>query len=691
MGLMMNPDLNQIIQEVVEETGVDREELLEKVKAKQEELGGFITPEGAATIVARSYGVIPEREEPEIRKLRIEDLSPGMSNIDIVGRVMRVYEVREFERKDGSKGHVANLIIQDNTGQIRVALWGNQTLIVAEEELEKGGVIRLQGAYVKRGRNGKPEVNMGNRGDIIIDPEDERVEDIPEIPEAQVKISELNTNLLEVDVVGRVIAITEPRTFERSDKSTGKVASLVIADETGQTRVSLWDEKTDIVQEISQGDAIKIENAYVRKGWRDKPEINVGWQGRVMLNPPQSEISELPEFGGKILKIEEIEPNMPTLDIVARVRRIFDEKEFERDDGSKGKVMNLILEDETGTIRASFWDDMVEKIQGITQGEVIMIENARSKIGWRDQAEIQVGRQAEIEINPKDIEIEELESARIKLGELEPGLDTLEAIGRIIDITDKREFTRSNGDEGKVASFTLGDETGISNVTLWGDKTKCLDDISIGDVILIEDCYSTLGIQGQPEIHIGRQGNIKIIKDMDGDIPSLEELKKEIEAIESVSIGDITEEGKQVQIQGTIVQAFHRRPIFDICPECGRSLGNVDSSLLCEECGKIVTPEHRVVVNVIIDDGTGNIRAVAFGKVGERLIGKPVNEIFQEFQDSSEISDLYEEFDLTGREIRVIGITRRDKYFDQIELRMNEIKPIDPKQEVKKLLERVRS
>ncbi|KXB09646.1 hypothetical protein AKJ35_00045 [candidate division MSBL1 archaeon SCGC-AAA833F18] len=691
MGLRMSPDFDQIVQEVVDEAGVNREELLEKIKEKQEELGGFITPEGAATIVARSYGVIPEREEPEVRKLRIGDLSTGMSNIDIIGRVARIYEVREFERRDGSKGQVSNLVIQDDTGRIRVALWGKQTSLVTREELEKGAAIRLRGAYVKKGFSGNPEVNIGQRGKITIDPEDERVEDLPSLPETRVKISELSPDLQDVDLVGRVIAITEPRTFERSDESTGKVASLMIIDETGQTRVSLWDKKTDLVKKISQGDAIKIENAYVRTGLRDKPEIHVGWRGRIMLSPPSSEVSELPEFEAKLLKVGEVEPNMPILDIAARVRRIFEPKEFERDDGSKGKVMNLILADESGTIRVSFWGDMVEKGRKLSPGDVIVIRSARSKMGWRNRPEIQVGGRAKIEVNPEDIEVEELESARVNLGELEPGLDTLEAVGRVVGASEPREFTRQDGSKGKVASLTIGDQSGISKVTLWGEKTSFLSDLSIGDVIRLEDCYSTVGIQGQPEIHVGSQGNLEIDPSADKELPPLEELKEELGAVERVEISELTEEGRQVQVQGTVVHVFHRRPIFDICPECGRSLGSVDSSLMCEECGKVVTPEHRVVVSMVVDDGTGNLRAVAFGKVGERLLGKTADEIFQAFQESSDISEVYEEFDLAGRELMITGTTRRDKYFDQMEIRINDTESPHPEREVKRLLEKIRT
>ncbi|KXB03881.1 hypothetical protein AKJ45_00030 [candidate division MSBL1 archaeon SCGC-AAA261F19] len=687
----MSSNFNQIVQKVLGEVDIEREELLEKISQKQDELSGFVTPEGAATIVARSYGIVPERKEPEVRKLRIGDLSAGMSGIEIVGRVALIYSIRDFERKDGSPGKVVNLLLQDKTEKIRVVLWDEKAVLVEEGEIEKGTPVRLKGAYVKRGFRGELELNLGRRGDIEIDPEDERAEDLPPLPESEVKIADLDPELEDVDLIARVIAVTEPRTFERSDGSTGKVASLILADETGQTRASLWNDKADLSHKISQGDAIKIENAYAREGWGNTPEVHVGRRGRIILSPPKSETSRLPEFEKRLLKIDEVEPDMPVLDLAARVRRVFQPQEFERDDGTSGRVMNAILADETGTIRASFWDDMVEECQKLSPDDVVLFTNARSRMGLGDRPEIRVGKRTGIEINPKNLRIEEQKPGRIELCELEPGLDTLEIIGRVMDISETREFTRSDGSQGRVASLTIGDQTGTARVAFWGEKTDLVSSIEKGDVIKLINCYSTAGLYGQPEIHVSGKEELKVNPTIEEDLPPLDELTENQLAEERVNIGKIKKEGVKVQVRGTIVRVLQRRPIFDICPECGRSLGSVDSSLFCEECGKVVSPEHRVAISTVVDDGTGNIRTVAFGKVGEELIGKTADEVFELFKESSNISELYDEFNIAGKEIILTGTSRHDKYFDQLELRVESVKAPDPTQEAAKLLEKVKA
>lgn len=681
----MDEKVEEIIKQVMGEVEVDKETLIDEIEEKQKELSGFITPEGAATIVARGYGVVPEREEPEVRKLRIDDLSLGMSNVDIVGRIVRIFEPHEFDRRDGSKGRVANLVLMDNTGQIRTVLWDEMADLVTQDEIQKGTVVRLEGAYIKKGFRDDPELNMGRRGKVELDPEDERAEDLPPVSDIKVNISDLQSDQDFVDVVGRITAVTAPRTFERSNGSEGKVSSLRIVDGTGQTRVSLWGDRADQTEEINQGDAVRLENASVREGRQGSPELHLSWRGRVVLNPPQEEVRNLPEFERKLLKIEEIEPDMPALDIAARVRRTFPVREFDRKDDSKGRVMNVILADETGTIRASFWDDTVEKSKKLSAGDSILLENARSSVGLRDKPEVRVGQRTNVRINPRDVEIKDVKPSRFKLAELEEGLDSLEVVGRVVDFSEVRKFTRSNGSEGKVASLTIGDCTGRANVTLWGPKTEVLDELEEGSVIRIMDAYTVPGDFGSPEVHIGREASLEIDPSVKEELPSVEDIGTESVEEERVSIED-AEENKQIQIRGTVVRLFQRPPLFDVCPKCGRALGSGGSETFCDNCGEDVDPDHRIVLNMIVDDGTANIRVVVFGELGERLIGKTAEEISKYLSGDMDLENLYDEIDLTGKEIVLSGSVRRDDYYDQLELRAREFSFPDPRKEAERIL-----
>ncbi len=84
----------------------------------------------------------------------------------------------------------------------------------------------------------------------------------------QLKISELMAGMKKVNVVGKIISIFPVRSFDKNGKS-GKVANFIIADETGNSRVVLWDTNhIDLIEkeEIKQGDVVQITNASTREG-----------------------------------------------------------------------------------------------------------------------------------------------------------------------------------------------------------------------------------------------------------------------------------------------------------------------------------------------------------------------------------------------------------------------------------------
>ena len=84
----------------------------------------------------------------------------------------------------------------------------------------------------------------------------------------QLKISELMAGMKKVNVVGKVISIFPVRSFDKNGKS-GKVANFIIADETGNSRVVLWDTNhIDLIEkgEIKQSDVVQITNASTREG-----------------------------------------------------------------------------------------------------------------------------------------------------------------------------------------------------------------------------------------------------------------------------------------------------------------------------------------------------------------------------------------------------------------------------------------
>jgi len=151
--------IDELIRKISAGSGLEQEHVIKLIDEKQVELSGLVSEEGAAYLVAKELGVVLKRET---EKLNIENIMPGMQNVDIAGKIVRISPIREF-KTDKSEGKVANVIVADKTGTVRLSLWNDE--IEKLNGIEIGDVIGLRG-FVKEGLIG-PEIRLGRRGSIV--------------------------------------------------------------------------------------------------------------------------------------------------------------------------------------------------------------------------------------------------------------------------------------------------------------------------------------------------------------------------------------------------------------------------------------------------------------------------------------------------------------------------------------------
>ena len=202
---------------------------------------------------------------------RVEDLSLGLSDVNLKGRVLSTDSVRTFDRDDGSEGRVANLTLGDPTGRIRVTLWDEKADLA--EEYDPDITVEVVDGYVRE-RDGSLELHVGNRG--TVEELDEDVEYVPETTDiAALEIGET------VDIAGGVIETDPKRTFDRDDGSEGQVRNVRVKDDTGDIRVALWGEKADT--DVDLADYVVFTDVEIQDGWQDDLEASAGWRSTVSV------------------------------------------------------------------------------------------------------------------------------------------------------------------------------------------------------------------------------------------------------------------------------------------------------------------------------------------------------------------------------------------------------------------------
>lgn len=146
---------------------IKREEILEMIKKKKTGVCDFLTDETAARIVASELGV-KTLQKPFPLKIRIQDLVTGLNDVTLSGQVLSVYPSKTFTRRDWTEGKLASILVSDNTGRLRVVLWDNKTEIVDRGKIQREQKIKISHGYVREGLDGKPELHLGDKGNIKI-------------------------------------------------------------------------------------------------------------------------------------------------------------------------------------------------------------------------------------------------------------------------------------------------------------------------------------------------------------------------------------------------------------------------------------------------------------------------------------------------------------------------------------------
>jgi len=571
--------LEEIIDKIIKEAKISKKTVLEKINAKKQELGGLITDEGAAYMLAKELGVdifsdITFKET----KLSIKDLIPGMNNVAIKGRITEILPAREFTRNNGNKGYVANLIICDNTGSIKLVLWDNAALKVINGEIKKGDVVQIVRGYIKEGRGGQIELNVSNKGGINICEEEE--DEFPSVEEHFDKISELTPGQFNVNVKGVVQRVFPQVSFKRKDGSEGKVLSLILNEEGRSIRVVFWNDKADEIENIKEGDILTLKNAYTKERIDGTPEIHVGANTLVRLKSGEVNSNSVQEVKKiKVNAIKEITPNMSNVSFKGIITQIGQLREFKKTD-TLGKVLDIEVADETGKVKVVAWNEAAESLEKAKAGDKIIVEEGYTKVGLNGYLEVHIGRLGRVQLNPK---------------------------------TDKFP-----------SHLELSSEA-----LLVHPKRYLIKDIKSGGIY---------------------------------------------------------------EILATIVHVYKKIPAYLGCPKCFKKLiENEENELKCPKCGNVEEGIPRVIFTAILDDGSSNIKANFAGQTAERLLGKSADELYQLVKEQA--NDKIENIlDATiGRTYIFKCRAYTSNYSNETELNVLDFKEVDAKKEAEQLLNKLKN
>lgn len=105
--------------------------------------------------------IVTGSERTSYSQTKIVNLTSNSKNIEIVGEIIELQEIREVNTRYGQT-KVVNATVQDETGEITLVIWGDDT-----EKVREGDKIKVTKAYASEWNN-KLQLNVGRFGKLLV-------------------------------------------------------------------------------------------------------------------------------------------------------------------------------------------------------------------------------------------------------------------------------------------------------------------------------------------------------------------------------------------------------------------------------------------------------------------------------------------------------------------------------------------
>ena len=493
----MSLDFKKMIEIVLQKKpDIGAEDVRELIDEKKRKIGaGYLTDQGALFLVAADLGISFENNQST--QTSIKDLYIGANDVNLSARVINIYPVRKYTRRDTNE-EVQNrtLTIYDKDSSIKVRLWDQHVSFPEEYDLKPGDLVKISHGYTKSGLDNKAIINLGSKGIIEKSSSSSTNDDSSQIPSLDAiskTVDEIKEPVDNIIVTGVLSSNPRVSRYVNFRNEQGKSLHIPLSNEDGTKTVRsiIWNINEDKIPEIfTQGSKVKLIGVRVKQG-----------------NPQYSnEEFEIHGDEGTIIQVQQIKHiDGEGSDITAE-----EEEEF---DGSKVVVLKILssgtefessvnenflaIDKENKNFISLVIDPkLIEEkispgiiIEGIPNrvfGNVMYFTDESSYIRIvTDQYENAFPQDLEIETKIKNIQVSE-----------KPYI--VEAI--VLQPPNTSNITTKSGEDVAVSETLIGDDTGEIRLTGWRDQSSKIAKLNVGDRVKILGAVAGMGRENRIEV-----------------------------------------------------------------------------------------------------------------------------------------------------------------------------------------------
>jgi replication factor A1 len=287
-------------------------------------------------------------------------------------------------------------------------------------------------------------------------------------------------------------------------------------------------------------------------------------EGAIRLLAQQLSVSPPAGPDLKDQRISSVHAGLNDSTITGQVVSVSDLHEFQRSDGTQGKVLRMRVGDSSGQITSVFWDSLADRVarEALTPGSQVRLLHGYTKFGRAGEVEFHLGSRANLQI------LRRVPSQRFAANGVPSPAIRAEASGLLHVHLLKLQKSQSN--QGPTWAL-CSNEAGLMIAKFWDDHAQNVLKLGEGSLVAIENHWVTER-NGLVYVNVGSKASVK--KESTDFVPDIA-----IATIESLRPGP-----SLWSIKGKIVE---RGDVREIETKEGR---------------------RTRVSNIELEDGTGKVR-----------------------------------------------------------------------------------
>jgi hypothetical protein len=490
-------DFKKMIEIVLQKKpDIGAEDVRELIDEKKRKIGaGYLTDQGALFLVAADLGISFENNQST--QTSIKDLYIGANDVNLSARVINIYPVRKYTRRDTNE-EVSNrtLTIYDKESSIKVRLWDQHVSFPEDYNLKPGDLIKISHGYTKSGLDNKAIINLGSKAIIEKSSSNSSTSDdnseIPSLDAISKTVDEIKEPVDNIIVTGILGSNPRVSRYVNFRNEQGKSLHIPLSNEDGTKTIRsiIWNINEDKIPDIfTQGSKVKLIGVRVKQGnpqySNEEFEIH-GDEGTII------QVQQIKHVGGEGAEITEEEEEFDGGKVVV-LKILSTGTEFESSvnenflaiDKENKNFISLVIDPKLIEEKISP-GIIIEGIPNRVFGNVMYFTDESSYIRIvTDQYENEFPQDSEIETKIKNIQVSE-----------KPYI--VEAI--VLQAPNTSNITTKSGEDVAVSETLIGDDTGEIRLTGWRDQSSKIAKLNVGDRVKILGAVAGMGRENRIEV-----------------------------------------------------------------------------------------------------------------------------------------------------------------------------------------------